>query len=55
MKYIWEDKNWFDFKYDNADLLKPLGELRGLQGKLLGRIASLDIKLETEAQGAILV
>jgi len=55
MKYIWERKNWFDFKYDNAVLLKPLSELRILQGKLLGRLASLDIKLETEAQGAILV
>ena len=55
MKYIWERKNWFDFKYDKAILLKPLSELRVLQGKLLGRLASLDIKLETEAQGAILV
>ena len=55
MKYIWERKNWFDFKYDNAVLLKPLSQLRVLQGKLLGRLASLDIKLETEAQGAILV
>lgn len=55
MKYIWERKNWFDFKYDEAVLLKPLSELRVLQGKLLGRIASLDIKLEAEAQGAILV
>jgi Fic family protein len=55
MKYIWERENWFDFKYDNTVLLKPLSALRVLQGKLLGRIASLDIKLETEAQGAILV
>ena len=55
MKYIWERKNWFDFKYDNAVLLKPLSDLRVLQGKLLGRVAFLDIKLETEAQGAILV
>ena len=55
MKYIWERKNWFDFKPDRAVLLKPLGELRGLQGNLLGRITSLDINLENEAQGAILV
>lgn len=55
MKYIWENKNWFDFQYDEAKLLKPLGQFRVLQGKLLGRIASLDIKLETEAQGAVLV
>lgn len=55
MKYIWERKNWFDFKYDEAALLKPLSRLRVLQGKLLGRVASLDLKLETEAQAGVLV
>ena len=55
MGYIWVRKNWFDFKYDEATLLKPLSGLRVLQGKLLGRAASLDIKLETEAQADILV
>jgi len=55
MKYIWERKNWFDFKYDNTVLIEPLSKLRVLQGKLLGRAASLNIKLETEAQNAILV
>ena len=55
MKYIWEHKNWFGLKYDEAALLKPLSELRVLQGKLLGRVASLDLKLEAEAQGAVLV
>ena len=47
MRYIWERKNWHDFKYDEASLLKPLSELRVLQGKLLGRVAFLDIKLES--------
>ena len=55
MKYIWERKNWIDFKYDEAVLLEPLSQLRVLQGKLLGRAASLDLKLETEAQAGILV
>ena len=55
MRYIWERKNWYDFKYDDAVLLTPLSRLRVLQGKLLGRVSSLDIKLETEAQSAILV
>jgi Fic family protein len=55
MKYIWERKNWFDFKYNESALLKPLSELRILQGKLLGRVASLDLKLETEAQASVLV
>lgn len=55
MKYIWEHKNWFDFKYDDSLLLNPLSHLRVLQGKLLGRVASLDLKLETEAQSDVLV
>ena len=55
MKYIWERKNWFDFKYDHAVLLNPLSQLRVLQGKLLGHASFLDINLETEAQGVILV
>ena len=55
MRYIWERKKWFDFKYNESVLLKSLSNLRVLQGRLLGRIASLDIELETEAQGAVLV
>jgi Fic family protein len=55
MKYIWERKNWFAFKYDGAALLKPLSGLRVMQGKLLGRVAVLDIGLETEAQVSVLV
>ncbi|MFA4889348.1 MAG: DUF4172 domain-containing protein [Candidatus Omnitrophota bacterium] len=55
MKYIWEHKNWFNFKYGESVLLQPLSALRVLQGKLLGRIKSLDINLETEAQAGILV
>jgi Fic family protein len=55
MRYIWERKNWFDFRPDEAVLLKPLSKLRVAQGKLLGRVASLDIKLETQAQADVLV
>ncbi len=55
MKYIWERKKWFDFKYNKAALLAPLSLLRVLQGKLLGRAASFDIKLGTEAQAMVLV
>jgi len=55
MKYIWERRDWFDFTYDEAALLRPLSELRKAQGMLLGKTASLDLKLETEAQAAVLV
>lgn len=54
MKYIWNYKNWFDFKYDKAVLLEPLSKLRMLQGKFLEKTALLDIKLETQAQAAVL-
>jgi len=55
MRFIWEKEKWYDFKPDNSALLKPLSEFRVLQGKLLGRVASLDLKLGTAAQGAVLV
>ena len=55
MKYIWERRNWFDFTYDEAALLRPLSELRKAQGMLIGKTSSLDLKLETEAQAAVLV
>jgi len=55
MKYIWQLKNWHDFKYDVAAVLQPLGALRVMQGKLLGRVAQLDIGLSTDAQASILV
>jgi Fic family protein len=55
MKYIWQLKNWRDFKYDDTAVLKPLAALRMAQGKLLGRVVSLDIGLGTDAQASILV
>ena len=51
MRYIWEHKNWQELKHDSSALLKPLSELRVLQGKLLERVKSLDLKLGAEAQG----
>ncbi len=55
MKYIWQLKNWHHFKYDTTALLKPLSDLRVMQGKLLGRVAGLDIGLGVDAQASILV
>src|ERR1035437_6764738 len=54
-KYLWEQKNWFDFKYDANTLIEPLANARRIQGSLLGKIALLGITLETEAQAEILV
>jgi len=47
VKYIWERKNWHAFACDKAALLEPLSRLRVAQGRLLGRVVSLDIDLET--------
>ena len=41
MKYIWELKNWPDFKWDNDKLINTLGRARLAQGKLLSKISSL--------------
>jgi Fic family protein len=54
-KYIWENKKWFEFKYDSNTLMEPLAKARLIQGNLLGKIALLGITLETEAQAEILV
>lgn len=54
MKYIWERKNWHILACNKAVLLESLSRLRVAQGKLLGRVASLDIGLETEAQASVL-
>ncbi|MDD5774670.1 MAG: DUF4172 domain-containing protein [Candidatus Omnitrophica bacterium] len=54
MKYIWERKNWHVLACDKAVLLESLSRLRVAQGKLLERVASLDIGLEKEAQASVL-
>jgi Fic family protein len=55
--YIWQQQNWQDFQrhYDSTATLKLLTKARFLQGELLGKIASLDLHLKTEAETEILV
>ncbi|MDO8734751.1 MAG: Fic family protein [Elusimicrobiota bacterium] len=54
-KYIWESKNWHKFEYDHKIIMELLSKARLAQGNLLGKVSSLDIRLETEAQAEILV
>ena len=54
-KYIWQQKKWPALKWENNDLLAPLGECRLLQGKLLSKVAGLGFSLEHQAQAEILV
>ncbi|MFH1147115.1 MAG: DUF4172 domain-containing protein [Pseudomonadota bacterium] len=54
-QYIWERPGWNDFCRDNAKLISRLGECRLLQGKLLSKVSSLGLSLETQAHAEILV
>ncbi|MDR3170354.1 MAG: DUF4172 domain-containing protein, partial [Treponema sp.] len=55
--YLWQQQSWQDFQryYDSTATLKLLSKARFLQGELLGKIASLDLHLQTEAETEILV
>ena len=55
MKYIWELKNWPDFKWDNDKLINTLGRARLAQGKLLSKISSLGLDHKQESRSEILV
>jgi Fic family protein len=52
--YIWERKNWPQFRWDNAALLEPLAAARHSQGQLLGDMKRLGFDLKLEAQLATL-
>jgi Fic family protein len=48
-KYIHQNKDWTDFRWDNDRLLSSLGNVRYLQGRLLGRMENLGFRLKEEA------
>ncbi len=47
--YLHQKKNWIDFRWDNDKLLALLGNVRHLQGRLLGQMESLGFRLQEEA------
>jgi Fic family protein len=47
--YIHEKENWTDFTWDNKKVMIKLGEVRNLQGRLLGKMESLGFDLQNEA------
>jgi len=53
--YIWQEIKWPSFTWRNEELLDALSRCRFLQGKLLGRGASLGLELKKEAQAEILI
>lgn len=47
--YLYQTKDWPNFRWDNAKLLALLANVRHLQGRLLGQMESLGFKLQEEA------
>jgi Fic family protein len=53
--YIWQSESWPHLTWDNDQLIEPLSRCRLLQGKLLGRLASIDREMGQEAYAELLV
>lgn len=47
--YIHEKENWTNFSWDHKKVMIKLGEVRNLQGRLLGKMESLGFDLQNEA------
>lgn len=47
--YIWQQKDWPNFVWDDARLSYKLGRVRSLQGKLVGRMVGLGFDLKNTA------
>jgi hypothetical protein len=47
--YIHEKENWTDFTWDNKKVMIKLGEVRNLQGRLLGKMESRGLGFENYA------
>jgi Fic family protein len=55
MKYIWQHKSWPILKWDSAELLTPLGNVRFSQGDLIARIRALGFEIRETARADVLV
>lgn len=47
--YIYQQKEWPEFTWDNEELSGLLGKVRNLQGRIVGRMESLGFDLQSEA------
>lgn len=54
-RYIWQSESWPDLIWDSARLIEPLSCCRLMQGKLMGRLASMNREMELEAYTELLV
>ena len=53
--YIWQKPAWPKFSWDDAVLLKPLGDCRFQQGALLAQMRELGFDVQNEARSEVLV
>ena len=47
--YIWQREDWPFFTWDDSKLSYKLGRVRGLQGKLVGKMSALGFELKNNA------
>ncbi len=47
--YIYQQKDWPNFKWDNESIITLLSHVRHLQGKMIGKMETLGFELRTEA------
>ena len=53
--YIWQDKQWPQFSWDNNAIIDKLSQCNFKRGQLLGRVNSLGMERSLEAQTELLV
>lgn len=47
--YIWQARDWPDWRYDATTLLQPLADVTRAQGLLMGRLADVGLALRNQA------
>ena len=48
-RFIYQKQDWPKFRWDNEHLITLLGEVRNVQGKLIGSMETLGFDLKNEA------
>ena len=54
-QYIWQRPSWPHFRWENATLLKPLGDCRFQQGSLLAQMRELGFEVRQQARAEVLI
>ncbi len=47
--YIYQQKDWANFTWNNEEIVHLLSSTRNLQGRLIGKMRTLDFDLKNEA------